>query len=651
MKKLKLIAFMLLFATITFGQQHKLIGHVTLLRKNAVSVSGGISNGKLNNSNSISTTGFGLDYFYPLKSSENFSWGLNGGGSFFSGKSDPFAGTLPNPYQVVGQITNVVTGSGDSKNSGYFAGIGPQFNFALSDKLIFSPIFQAGYLGVTQSEFKATETVIMNGGAVPNYTKSYDLISQTQTKTSGLGVIPKIRMTYALSENLGLWLEGNYLLGPTVKNSITKFKPEPIANAQGAYTIQQMEVGTYTTEINETKYNAVGVNFGIVFGLGRPKQCLTCDPKPTNPPIAVPTTNGKLIDDGDNKLPSVIQKIIDAQDQTPIKTFEYVNNKNQQKSQSLCNFNVEKVDIKCDGNDQNGNKKYIVIITYKNLSATGTASLGHYLSACTATTANGNYIDAMPSGSATISNLLPNTTSNTIIAAGSTETITFDFVPNSSFVSLNIKGNLINSATSCGNCDDIISLNLPNCCDACQLNPVTVTNNSIAVLDANTGTISLTNTVTSPNMITRIEADLVSVRVLPDNSSCNKCNNVVKQQDNFVDANQMANITGWANSGQSLTKPDYPVGGNRTLTFNASTASGVNIASGAQINHTIGVAPSSCCGDTVVIWIRYTVWDKDCKICDKLVSATIKRATACGTNGSGGTGSSSPNLNTNVIKK
>jgi hypothetical protein len=647
MKKLKLIAFLLLFATITFGQQHKLIGHVTLLRKNAVSVSGGISNGKLNNSNSISTTGFGLDYFYPLKSTENFSWGLNGGGSFFSGKSDPFAGTLPNPYQVVGQITNEVTGSGDSKNSGYFAGIGPQFNFAFADRFVFSPIFQIGYLGVTQSEFKATQTVELDNIAVPGTRfKSYDLISQTQTKTSGMGFIPKARMTYMISNKIGVWAEASYLLGPTIKNSITTFKPEPAANAQGFYTEQQMNTGTYTTEINETKHNAVGFNFGIVFGFGGN----------TDRNIHQYPGGGHAVVEKDNqaveeKLPSDIQKIIDAQDQTPIKTFEYVNNKNQQKSQSLCNFNVEKVDIKCDGNDQKGNKKYKVTITYKNLSATGTASLGHYLSACTATTANGNYIDAMPSGSATISNLLPNTTSNTIIAAGSTETITFDFVPNSSFVSLNIKGNLINSATSCGNCDDIISLNLPNCCDACQLNPVTVTNNSIAVLDANTGTISLTNTVTSPNMITRIEADLVSVRVLPDNSSCNKCNNVVKQQDNFVDANQMANITGWANSGQSLTKPDYPVGGNRTLTFNASTASGVNIASGAQINHTIGVAPSSCCGDTVVIWIRYTVWDKDCKICDKLVSATIKRATACGTNGSGGTGSSSPNLNTNIIKK
>jgi hypothetical protein len=286
MKKLKLTALLLLFATIIYGQQHKLLGHVTLLRKNAVSVSGGIGNGKINNGNSLSTKGFGLDYFYPIKATNKFSWGLNGGANYFSGSSDPFAGTLPNPYKVTGQITNVVTGTGDSKNSGYFAGLGPQFNFALSDKLIFSPIFQVGYLGVTQSEFKATQTVVMNGFAVENYTKSYDLISQTQTKTSGLGVTPKIRMTYALSDNLGLWVEANYLLGPTVKNSITTFKPEPAANQLGAYTIQQMNVGTYTTEINETKHNAVGFNFGVVLGLGAGKISKI---KEDNPIILNPT--------------------------------------------------------------------------------------------------------------------------------------------------------------------------------------------------------------------------------------------------------------------------------------------------------------------------------------------------------------------------
>jgi hypothetical protein len=269
MKKLKLTALLLLFGTIIYGQENKLIGHVTLLKKNAVSVSGGIGNGKINNGNSLSTKGFGLDYFYAIKATKNFSWGLNGGANYFSGSSDPFAGTLPNPYKVTGEITNVVTGSGDSKNSGYFTGLGLQFNFALSDKLLFSPLFQVGYLGVTQSEFKATQTVVMNGFAVENYTKSYDLISQTQTQTSGMGVIPKIRMTYALSDNLGIWVEGNYLLGPMVKNSITTFKPEPAANQLGAYTIQQMNVGTYTTEVNETKHNAVGFNFGIVLGFGK----------------------------------------------------------------------------------------------------------------------------------------------------------------------------------------------------------------------------------------------------------------------------------------------------------------------------------------------------------------------------------------------
>ena len=73
----------------------------------------------------------------------------------------------------------------------------------------------------------------------------------------------------------------------------------------------------------------------------------------------------------------------------------------------------------------------------------------------------------------------------------------------------------------------------------------------------------------------------------------------------------------------------------RALVFNSATASGINISSGLKISHTIGVAPTSCCGDNVEIWIRYSVWDKDCKVCDQLVKSTISRQAACNGNTSG----------------
>lgn len=236
-----------------------------------LSVSSGLGSGKNNNGNSQNTIGFGLDYFYPIKITNNFSWGLNGGGNYFSGKGDPFAGTLPVPYQVTGQLTNVVSGSGDSKSSGYFVGVGPQLNFAFADRFVFSPIFQVGYLGVTHSDFKATQTTLISGGPIPNYTKTYDLISQTKTKTSGLGFIPKARLTYMISKTIGVWAEASYMLGPTTKNNVTTFKPQsdPTLPPPSLYTIQQMTAGTYTTVSNDRKFNDQwSGSFGVTMSIG-----------------------------------------------------------------------------------------------------------------------------------------------------------------------------------------------------------------------------------------------------------------------------------------------------------------------------------------------------------------------------------------------
>ncbi len=225
------------------------------------------NNQRLYGNYSWKTLGLTLDYSQTILRKPGFSIGFNLGGQYFTGSGNPFGGTLPEPYKVIGQISNEVTGSGDTKNSGYFAGVGPQFNFHFANRFVFSPIFQVGYLNVTQNNFKATQTVLMQGFALPNYTKTYDLISQTETKTSGLGIIPKARLSYMISRNIGLWAEASYLLGPTVKNNVTTFKPQsdPTLPPPSSYTIGQMDAGTYKTVVNESKYNALGFNAGLVF--------------------------------------------------------------------------------------------------------------------------------------------------------------------------------------------------------------------------------------------------------------------------------------------------------------------------------------------------------------------------------------------------
>lgn len=167
-------------------------------------------------------------------------------------------------------------------------------------------------------------------------------------------------------------------------------------------------------------------------------------------------------------------------------------------------------------------------------------------------------------------------------------------------------------------------------CDPCDLNKVEASNNSIAVLNATNGTIKIQNTVSAtPNNITKIVADLVYVKFKVNNTSCNRCNKEKKQQNNFMAQNVIANGTQWKINGNGAISHNSTNGITRSLTFNSTSSNGVNITSGIQINHTIGLPPTSCCGDEVEVWIRYSVWDKDCHVCDKLVKATLIRPNVC----------------------
>ena len=211
------------------------------------------------------TTGITLDYSQTILRKPGFSIGFNVGGQYFAGKNNSFESFSPQPYLIVNQITSAVTSSGDSKNSGYLVGVGPQFNIHFANHFVFSPIFQLGYLESTQSESKVTQTTLISGGAMSNYTKTNDLVRQTETKTSGLAFVPKAILAYMISNTIGIWAEANYIVGPTSKNSTSTFAPQGEFSTQTTYSIAQIDAGTYKTVVADAKYSAVGFNFGIVY--------------------------------------------------------------------------------------------------------------------------------------------------------------------------------------------------------------------------------------------------------------------------------------------------------------------------------------------------------------------------------------------------
>ena len=311
-KFLKLLFAMLLFIQTTEAQQISNNNENSLMKNcgscgltSRLSMNGGFTLGKTYNKNNINTLGFGLEYFHVLKTSQifdrwgkNISCGINAGGSFFNGSVVPFGGSLPDPFKVDEQTFNAVTGSNNSKSSRYFVGLGPQLNLAFADRFVFSPIFQVGYLGLSQDEFKATQTVTTQD-VLPPYTittKTYDLLIQTESRTNGLGFIPKARISYMITNKIGFWAEASYLIGPKVINSISTFTPEPLADSSGAYSLQQMNYGTYSTEIKENRFNSLSFNFGVVFSFDTPHQI----PKKEPTPVIPQETNSK--DDSDSQV-------------------------------------------------------------------------------------------------------------------------------------------------------------------------------------------------------------------------------------------------------------------------------------------------------------------------------------------------------------
>lgn len=250
------------------------VGHVTLLRFSQLYVGGGLqmpSSTTKEGANSVNGIDFNIGYYQPIWAWEKsmISLGLNAELGYSMGNGDYVLNKQYTIYNLNGQLqppTVQEKGSGSPKAQGFRGAAGLQLNVHLSDKFTLSPIINAGYLGTTHKSFSVTETVYYNGSEY-----NYDLLSQKESKTSGLGILPKLRMTYNITPRIGIWLEGNYTMGPKIKTETTRFVLDPSIPSD-SYNLGHFAEGQYITTKKETSYSAVGVNGGIVFSLGKPTK-------------------------------------------------------------------------------------------------------------------------------------------------------------------------------------------------------------------------------------------------------------------------------------------------------------------------------------------------------------------------------------------
>lgn len=262
MKNLKIICglFLLLFAPNLWAQSN---GHVTLLKKNATMVylGGGITTP----SSDAKDVGFGnltninLELYQSLWQRNNASFGLHAFGEYGFGN-----GEIKNltAFPIAG-YTSSVENSAVPKLTGISVGVGPQMNFGLGDKAMISPILDFAYVDQKLDAYSINQTYTSGGTS-----KSFSLYSQPEIKSSGLGIIPRLRFQYFFSKNIGIWLEGNYSLLPKINTTSSTFSPNgnPIQNGQ--YNIDQILTGTQNPK--EVAINNSGIGFGggvvILFG-------------------------------------------------------------------------------------------------------------------------------------------------------------------------------------------------------------------------------------------------------------------------------------------------------------------------------------------------------------------------------------------------
>ena len=189
----------------------------------------------------------------PIISAHKWNFGVDIEGDYlFNSATNPAVTSVETPDASNPDITY-----SNSRNTGGFSiGGGPFIMLPIFDKLIFKSSFELLYTNLKQSE----QTVVQHYTFGDN-TTNFALYSGTSKPTSGLSMMPKLNLTYQFGR-VGVWLEGNYLMGSKMSSTISTLKGASI-DAKGRVISEGEQVKT----TNETKMNGFGINAGISFSL------------------------------------------------------------------------------------------------------------------------------------------------------------------------------------------------------------------------------------------------------------------------------------------------------------------------------------------------------------------------------------------------
>ena len=230
------------------------------------SLGGGISQPQGNYAKDSTFIGNGWqlqgDVFIPLLK----SIGINGAVNYAQQQGKQSLSFVQQQYQLTnGMIAPSVSGSNALQTFSVTAG--PQLQWKLGG-LTIAPGVNAGYMSLSRNGFTVSDS--LSEVNAPVRKRNIDFVSTDAVKASGLAVIPRLKLGYALTEQLSLWAGIQYTLGPSVSTTSRFWQPLGEAK-EGKYSYAQYAEGRSVTSTSENAYEALNMQAGLSFTMPRKK--------------------------------------------------------------------------------------------------------------------------------------------------------------------------------------------------------------------------------------------------------------------------------------------------------------------------------------------------------------------------------------------
>lgn len=163
----------------------------------------------------------------------------------------------------VGDILSTVRYSEDSgfNQSMSMIGFGPQINFSVGKNISLNAIVQGTFTTFKKDGFTIIQEFEEGDLKIP-----VEIYNQKKIKSSSLFWTPKVRINYAVSSRIGLWLEGNYSIGKVDVTQSHLDVGEPMGK-EGNYLFTQIYNAELVEQTSSSDIKGMGVALGILLRL------------------------------------------------------------------------------------------------------------------------------------------------------------------------------------------------------------------------------------------------------------------------------------------------------------------------------------------------------------------------------------------------